>query len=149
VFTLFKDELRWSRSKVIQESGVSRSAVYRWKDSGDNGQFPEPELLDRFCSNLYRALPNPLLDPAVPYGILGWGRPASMAGARVEALAAKTPLDLEGKIRRAKLVLKGKTLTSLQRQKYEGMLRDFEAAYERVIDTIIDDLERDEAHRDE
>ena len=37
------------------------------------------------------------------------------------------------------------SLTPAQRDKYEGMLRDFEAAYERVIDTIIEDLERDEA----
>lgn len=145
VFLLFKDRLDWSRSKVIEESGVSRSSVYRWKDISENGQFPDPEILDRFCANLYQKLKSPLLDPAVPYGILGWGKPRDMAASRVEALAEETPTALEGKIRRAKNVLKGHSLTPAQRERYEGMLRDFESAYERVIDTIIDDLERQEA----
>lgn len=149
VFALFKERKSWSKEKVIQKSGVSRSAVFKWKTTGDSRQKPDPEMLDRFCANLYREMPSPLLDPAVPYGILGWGRPSSMASARVEALAAQTPTDLEGKIRRAKLVLKGRSLTPAQREKYEGMLRDFEAAYERVIDTIIEDLERDQAPKGE
>lgn len=149
VFALFKERKGWSKEKVIQKSGVSRAAVFKWKTTGDSHQKPDPEMLDKFCANLHKELPSPLLDPAIPHSILGWGRPSSMAGARVEALAAQTPTALEGKIRRAKLVLRGQTLTPAQREKYEGMLRDFEAAYERVIDTIIEDLERDEAQRDE
>lgn len=147
VFALFKERKSWSKEKVIQKSGVSRSAVFKWKTTAGSRRKPDPDLLDRFCANLHAELPSPLLDPSVPYGILGWGRPSSMAGARVEALAAQTPTALEGKIRRAKSVLKGRSLTPAQREKYEGMLRDFEAAYVRVIDTILEDLERDEADR--
>lgn len=141
VFILFRDQLDWSRSQVIKQSGVSRSAVYRWKDSTENGQNPEPQLLDRFCANLHKEIASPLLDPAVPYGILGWGKPGSMAGARLEALMASTPTDLEGKIRRARRILEGNSLTPAQRERYEGMLVDFETAYERVVDTIIAELE--------
>lgn len=149
VFALFKEHKSWSKEKVIQKSGVSRSAVFKWKTPGDSRQEPDNKTLDMFCSSLHKELPSPLLDPSVPYGILGWGRPSSMAGARIEALSAQTPTALEGKIRRAKMVLRGRSLTPAQREKYEGMLRDFEAAYERVIDTIIEDLERDEAQRDD
>lgn len=145
VFILFRDEIGWSRSQVIRQSEVSKSAVYRWKDSSENGQNPEPELLDRFCANLHKKIESPLLDPAVPYGILGWGKPGSMAGARIEALLAATPTDLEGKIRRARKILQGDSLTPAQRERYKGMLTDFETAYERVIDTIIADLEPGEA----
>lgn len=141
VFALFQDRLEWSKSKVIKASGVSRSAVYRWRDTGENGQFPDPEILDRFCANLYRELPSPLLEPEIPYGILGWGKPGSMASARVDALAEQTPTALEGKIRRVRAILRGNSLTPAQREKYEGLLGDFETAYERVIDTIIDDLD--------
>lgn len=141
VFLLFENQKGWSRSKVIGASGVSRSAVYRWKDPSANGQFPEPPLLDRFCANLYEHLESPLLDPSVPNGILGRGRPAATASARVDALVAQTPTALEGKIRRVKRILKGRSLTPAQRERYEGMLGDFENAYERVIDTIIADLE--------
>lgn len=142
VFLLFQDQLEWSRSQVIDASGVSRSAVYRWKDKSSKGQNPEPSLLDRFCANLYKELPSPLLDPAIPYGILGWGKPRSMAGARIEALLAVPPTKLEGKIRRARNYLqKENSLTPAQREHLEGMLTDFEAAYERVVDTILADLE--------
>lgn len=149
VFALFKERKSWSKEKVIQKSGVSRSAVFKWKTPGDSRQEPDRRTLDIFCASLHKELPSPLLEPSVPYGILGWGKPRSMAGARVEALSAQTPTALEGKIRRAKSVLKGRSLTPAQREKYEGMLRDFEAAYERVIDTIIDELERDEAKRED
>jgi hypothetical protein len=153
VFELFKSRKGWSRSKVIEKSGVSRSAVYHWKDTSENGQFPEPPVLDRFCSNLYQELASPLLDPSVPNGILGRGKPAALAGARVDALVAQTPTALEGKIRRVKMILKGRSLSPAQRERYEGMLGDFESAYERVIDTIIADLEprmeADQPPRDE
>lgn len=150
VFTLFKNELRWSKSKVIKESGVSRSAVYRWKDTGENGQLPEPEILDKFCANLYRALPNPLLDPTVPYGILGWGRPASMASTRAKSLADEESFTvLDGKLRRVRAILRMSTLTDEQRAKYEAIKESGESAMEVLMDRIIADFEREATRRDE
>lgn len=100
VFAIFKERLRWSKSKVIDASGVSRASVYRWRDTSENGQFPEPESLDKFCANLYQHLPIPLLDPEIPYGILGWGKPGAMAAARVKGRSdGRQESDLDRQIR--------------------------------------------------
>jgi hypothetical protein len=143
VFDLFKTELKWSKSRTIEASGVSRAAVYKWYDPSERGQFPEPASLDKFCSNLSRFIHSPLLSPEVPYGILGWGKPGAVAAAMKKGREVETPTALEGKIRRAKLILKSKSLTPEQRAKFESMLRGYERAYEGMLDELIEEFERD------
>jgi hypothetical protein len=152
VFKLFKNNLGWSQAKTMDASTVSSSAIFRWKDTSEKGQFPEPETLDRFCAKLYEKFPSPVLNPEVPYGILGWGKPASMAAERVEdARAHLSMTDLDIKINRVNIVLKGKFLDDEEREEYKTMLADLESAragilatYERTVDSILEELERRE-----
>lgn len=118
---------RWSKSKVARESGVNRNDIDRWLKQET---FPKPETVRRFCDGLG-------LDYAEPSRILGWS---------VEAPASAA--SLEGKIRRAKLILKSKTLTGEQRAKYESMLRGYERAYEGMLDQLIEEFERDISGKD-
>jgi hypothetical protein len=143
VFELFKTELKWSRSRTIDASKVSRAAVYKWYDPSEKGQFPEPASLDKFCSNLSQFINSPLLSPEVPYGILGWGKPGAVAAAMKKGREAETPTALEGKIRRAKLILKSKTLSDQEREKFRALLTGYERAYEGMLDQLIEEFERD------
>jgi hypothetical protein len=59
----------WSTDETIQRSSIDRASWYRWKKISQPGNMPRPQKLDEFCESLG-------LDPAIPYGILGWGRPA-------------------------------------------------------------------------
>lgn len=150
VFRLFKNNLGWSQQRTMSESTVSSSAIFRWKDTSEKGQFPEPETLDRFCATLYEKFASPLLNPEVPYGILGWGKPGAMAGARVEdARASLTMTELDRKINRLNIVLKGDFLEGHERDEFKRQLAEFEgaragilAAYERQVDNILDEIER-------
>jgi transcriptional regulator with XRE-family HTH domain len=135
MLTFLEDTRGMSLREVARKSGVSHTQIYRWmgKPASKGYSDPQSETVRQFCERLKL----PYEEAAV---ILGWTKKQD---------PAPSIDDLEGKIRRAKLVLRSKSLTPAQREKYEGMLRDFEAAYERVIDTIIEDLERDEARGDE
>ena len=135
MLAFLEDTRNMSLREVARVSGVSHTQIYRWmgKPKSKGYSDPQSETVRQFC----RRLKLPYEEAAA---ILGWTK-------KQDGTASLT--DLEGKIRRAKAVLQGRSLTPAQREKYQGMLRDFEAAYERVIDTIIEDLERDAAERDE
>lgn len=60
----------WSTDVTIDNSSIDRATWYRWKRISKPGNMPRPQKLDEFCQSLG-------LDPEIPYGILGWGRPAS------------------------------------------------------------------------
>jgi transcriptional regulator with XRE-family HTH domain len=111
-----------SKSAVSRMSGVNRNDIDRWLNQES---FPRPQTLRRFCDGLD-------LDYAEPARILGWSpQPEETTG------------SLEGKIRRAKLILKSKSLTPEQRGKFESMLRGYERAYEGMLDELIEEFERD------
>jgi transcriptional regulator with XRE-family HTH domain len=111
-----------SKSAVSRMSGVNRNDIDRWLNQES---FPRPQTLRRFCDGLG-------LDYAEPARILGWSpEPEETTG------------SLEGKIRRAKLILKSKSLTPEQRAKFESMLRGYERAYEGMLDELIEEFERD------
>jgi hypothetical protein len=59
----------WTTEETIERSSIDRASWYRWKRISKPGNTPRPQKLDEFCESLG-------LDPAIPYGILGWGRPA-------------------------------------------------------------------------
>lgn len=115
-------ERGWSKSRVARESGVNRNDIDRWLNQET---FPLPQTVKRFCDGLG-------LDYAEPSRILGWSVEPEVAAA-----------SLEGKIRRAKLILKSKHLTDEQRTRYESMLRGYERAYEGMLDQLIEEFERD------
>jgi hypothetical protein len=60
----------WSTDDTIDHSSIDRATWYRWKKISKPGNMPRPQKLDEFCQSLGLA-------PEIPYGILGWGRPAT------------------------------------------------------------------------
>lgn len=55
----------------------------------------------------------------------------------------ETPASLEGKIRRARRILKSESLTPEQRARYQSMLAGYDRAYEGMLDHLLEEFERD------
>lgn len=131
MLAFLEDTRGMSLREVARVSGVSHTQIYRWmgKPKSKGYSDPQSETVRQFCKRLKL----PYEEAAV---ILGWTKKRD---------GSPSLTDLEEKIRRAKKALEWKSLTPEQREKYEGMLADFEAAYGRVVDTILEDLERENA----
>jgi len=111
-----------SKSAVSRMSGVNRNDIDRWLNQET---FPRAQTLRRFCDGLN-------LDYAEPARILGWSpQPEDTTG------------SLEGKIRRARLILKSKSLSPERRAELTSLLRGYERAYEGMLDQFIEEFERD------
>jgi len=123
-------EERVSLRKLLDDRGSNRANLYRWQALTDEVQGPQREQVDREFDKL--GISNE--DRAEPYSYLGW----IVAPSEGESMSA-----LEGKIRRAKLILKSKSLDDAQRAKFESMLRGYERAYEGMLDELIEEFERD------
>jgi len=121
-----KEAKGWSRSKIADKAGLSRKDLYRWLDPAQAPKSPRSATIRRICEGLE-------IDYAEAAAAFGW----------TEKPAPDTPSQLEGKIRRARLILKSKSLTDEQRAKYESMLRGYERAYEGMLDELIEEFERD------
>ncbi|KPC69584.1 hypothetical protein ADL26_18055, partial [Thermoactinomyces vulgaris] len=103
--------------------GLSRKDLYRWLNPAEAPKNPKVETLQRICDGLG-------LQYADVSEALGWTNSASMS-------------DLEGKIRRAKLILRSKSLSEQEREKFRSMLAGYERAYEGMLDQLIEEFERD------
>ena len=118
-----KESEGWSRSRISEKSGLSRKDLYRWLNPAEAPKNPKVETLQRICDGLG-------LQYADVSEALGWTTPVSIG-------------DLEGKIHRARLILRSKTLTEAQRDKFRAMLAGYERAYEGMLDEVIEEYERD------
>lgn len=118
-----KEAEGWSRSRISEKSGLSRKDLYRWLNPAEAPKNPKVETLQRICDGLG-------LQYADVSEALGWTNPVSMG-------------DLEGKIKRARLILKSKSLSDQEREKFRAMLAGYERAYEGMLDQLIEEFERD------
>lgn len=121
-----KEAEGWSRTKIADKAGLSRKDLYRWLDPAQAPKSPRSATIRRICEGLG-------IEYAEAAVALGW----------TEKPVPESPSQLEGKIRRAKLILRSKSLTEAQRAKYESMLRGYERAYEGMLDQLIEEFERD------
>lgn len=124
-----------SLRRLIEDSGANRANLYRWQKLTNDMDGPVRDLVDRDFDKLGISE----AERAEPYGYLGWS-------VREEEESFTV---LEGKLRRVEAILRMKTLTPEQRAKYESYKESAENAAEALMDRIIADYERDEAHRDE
>lgn len=120
---------------LIEDSGANRATLYRWQKLTNDMDGPVRDLVDREFDKLGISES----ERAEPYGYLGW-----TFQVEEESFPA-----LEKKLRRVEAILRMKTLTAEQRAKYETFKESAENAAEALMDRIIADYERDEAHRDE
>jgi hypothetical protein len=119
-----------SLRRLMEDKGSNRANLYRWQKLTEGMDGPQREQVDRE----FDKLDIPAEERAEPYGYLGW------------AVASDEPTSisaLEGKIRRARLILKSKSLTDEERAKFKSMLRGYERAYEGMLDELIEEFERD------
>ncbi len=119
-----------SLRKLMEDKGSNRASLYRWQALTDQVQGPQREQVDREFDKL--GISNE--ERAEPYGYLGW-IVASDEGADISAL--------DGKIRRARSILRAKSLSDAERAKFESLLRGYERAYEGMLDQLIEEFERD------
>jgi len=113
----------WSTDETIAQSSIDRATWYRWKKISKPGNMPRPQKLDEFCESLG-------LDPEVPYGILGWGRPS------VRVQPPEVPQEPETGIARRKRLIQARLdqqPPAEERRELEIALVQIEAA-ERMQD---------------
>lgn len=119
-----------SLRKLMEDKKSNRANLYRWQKLTEEMDGPQREQVDREFDKL--GISNE--ERVEPYGYLGW----TVVSSEGESMSV-----LEGKIRRAKLILKSKSLDEAQRAKFESMLRGYERAYEGMLDELIEEFERD------
>lgn len=85
---------RWSTDDTIDHSSIDRATWYRWKKISIPGNMPKAQTLNEFCESLG-------LDPAIPYGILGWGQPAN----RPAAVDPSPESDIDRRIRLLRIAI--------------------------------------------
>lgn len=101
----------WTTDETIRRSSINRATWYRWKAIAQPGNMPRPQKLDEFCESLG-------LDPAVPYGILGWGRPAE----RHVPAQPEPESDVDRSIRLLRIAIDRPGIKIEERQELENQL---------------------------
>jgi len=119
-----------SLRKLMEDNGSNRANLYRWQKLTEEMDGPQREQVDRE----FDKLGIPAEEREEPYGYLGWA---------VALDEGVTMSALEGKIRRAQLILKSKSLSEEERAKFKSLLRGYQRAYEGMLDELIEEFERD------
>jgi len=117
----------WSTDETIERSSIERATWYRWKKISKPGNMPRPLKLDEFCESLG-------LDPAIPYGILGWGQPAKRFTAPEPEPAPES--DLDRRVRLLGIALDRPGIGSDERRELEIQLMRLQAAQQMNDDAI-------------
>jgi hypothetical protein len=115
----------WSTDETIQRSSINRATWYRWKTISQPGNMPRPQKLDEFCESLG-------LDPAIPYGILGWGRPAE----RRSKPEPEPETDIDRRIRLLRIAIDRPGIKPEERQELEVLLVRLLAEQRSMEDAI-------------
>ena len=124
----------WSTDETIERSSIERATWYRWKKISKPGNMPRPQKLDEFCESLG-------LDPAIPYGILGWGQPAKRLEAPAPPPVQAQP-DLDRMIARIEIRLGQKPPTPERRELELKLVRARRARdAKRLADELIAEIE--------
>ncbi len=116
-----------SMNKLIQEAPIGRATYYSWMDTTDDRK-PNLDKLRDTCEYLGISFKAAL-------AILG-------ESASPEASSAS---GIERQMKRAQAILRMKSLSDTQREKYAAMLAGYEAAYEQMIKSVIDEYEREQS----
>ncbi|WP_460498421.1 hypothetical protein [Glycomyces tarimensis] len=95
---------------LIDASPIHQSTYFRWADPGPKGAYPKPGTLNEFCDFLD-------VDPAVPWSVLGFGRPSP---APIRAMSEQ---EIRAELRDADRILKNEHVRSDEVDVYLSLIR--------------------------